>query len=205
MKALMSVLKGTTGVPPFAPPILRVGELVIAQAMLLEHPAILRLADEGVMRRLSQVKRITSDLQRNAMSMRMVPVRQTFQKMARLVRDLSKKSGKPVDLILSGEDTELDRKVVEEIKGLGGDDRCQRGPGRNIDWSNCSKSQLLLADDDGRIALLTPGEDLRFEADEGAALEKALSGEAFAVSELACDQPVDLVRKLFAAGVVERA
>jgi two-component system chemotaxis sensor kinase CheA len=49
------------------------------------------------------------------MSMRMVPVRQTFQKMARLVRDLSKKSGKPVDLVLAGEDTELDRKVVEDI------------------------------------------------------------------------------------------
>ncbi len=49
------------------------------------------------------------------MSMRMVPVRQTFQKMARLVRDLSKKSGKPIDLVLTGEDTELDRKVVEDI------------------------------------------------------------------------------------------
>jgi two-component system chemotaxis sensor kinase CheA len=61
------------------------------------------------------LKRLSSDLQRNAMSMRMVPVRQTFQKMARLVRDLSKKSGKPIDLVLDGEDTELDRKVVEDI------------------------------------------------------------------------------------------
>ena len=49
------------------------------------------------------------------MSMRMVPVRQTFQKMSRLVRDLGKKSGKKVDLVLTGEDTELDRKMVEEI------------------------------------------------------------------------------------------
>jgi two-component system chemotaxis sensor kinase CheA len=45
----------------------------------------------------------------------MVPIRQTFQKMARLVRDLSKMSGKHVDLQLSGEDTELDRRVVEDI------------------------------------------------------------------------------------------
>ena len=47
--------------------------------------------------------------------MRMVPIRQTFQKMARLVRDLSKQSGKPIELVLQGEDTELDRKVVEDI------------------------------------------------------------------------------------------
>jgi len=44
-----------------------------------------------------------------------VPIRQTFQKMARLVRDLTKRSGKQVDLVLAGEDTELDRRVVEDI------------------------------------------------------------------------------------------
>jgi two-component system chemotaxis sensor kinase CheA len=92
-----------------------VGELVIAQAILQEDPALLRVADDRLTRNLAQLKRITSDLQKNAMSMRMVPIRQTFQKMARLVRDLSKKSGKSVDLVLSGEDTELDRRVVEDI------------------------------------------------------------------------------------------
>ncbi len=91
-----------------------VGELVIIQSLITEDPAMVG-ADERLSRNLAQLGRIASDLQRNAMSMRMVPVRQTFQKMARLVRDLSKKSGKPVDLILTGEDTELDRKVVEEI------------------------------------------------------------------------------------------
>jgi two-component system chemotaxis sensor kinase CheA len=92
-----------------------VGELVIAQAILQEDPALLRVADDRLTRNLAQLKRITSDLQKNAMSMRMVPIRQTFQKMARLVRDLSKKSGKSVELVLSGEDTELDRRVVEDI------------------------------------------------------------------------------------------
>jgi two-component system chemotaxis sensor kinase CheA len=92
-----------------------VGELVIAQAILQEDPSLLKAADERLTRNLAQLKRITSDLQKNAMSMRMVPIRQTFQKMARLVRDLSKKSGKLVDLVLSGEDTELDRRVVEDI------------------------------------------------------------------------------------------
>jgi two-component system chemotaxis sensor kinase CheA len=92
-----------------------VGELVIVQSIISADPALVGLSDERLSRNLAQLRRITSDLQRNAMSMRMVPIRQTFQKMARLVRDLSKKSGKPLDLVLSGEDTELDRKVVEDI------------------------------------------------------------------------------------------
>lgn len=92
-----------------------VGELVIAQSILQEDPALVQTSDERLSRNLAQLKRITSDLQRNAMSMRMVPIRQTFQKMSRLVRDLSRKSGKLVDLVLTGEDTELDRRVVEDI------------------------------------------------------------------------------------------
>jgi two-component system chemotaxis sensor kinase CheA len=92
-----------------------VGELVIAQSILAEDPALARSTDERLGRRLAQLKRITSDLQRSAMSMRMVPIRQVFQKMSRLVRDLSKQSGKHIELVLQGEDTELDRKVVEDI------------------------------------------------------------------------------------------
>jgi two-component system chemotaxis sensor kinase CheA len=92
-----------------------VGELVIAQSILAEDPALSRSADERLGRRVAQLKRITSELQRNAMSMRMVPIRQTFQKMARLVRDLSKKSHKTIELVLQGEETELDRRVVEDI------------------------------------------------------------------------------------------
>ena len=49
------------------------------------------------------------------MSMRMVPIGQLFQRMARLVRDLSRKAGKQVELELSGEETELDRNIVEEL------------------------------------------------------------------------------------------
>ncbi len=92
-----------------------VGELVIAQSILAADPAFAKSVDERLGRRMAQLKRITSDLQRNAMSMRMVPIRQIFQKMARLVRDLSKQSGKNIELVLQGEETELDRKVVEDI------------------------------------------------------------------------------------------
>jgi len=92
-----------------------VGELVILQSLIHESPTLSGIADERLSRNLAQLRRITTDLQRGAMSMRMVPIRQTFQKMARLVRDLSRKSGKQVELFLQGEDTELDRKVVEDI------------------------------------------------------------------------------------------
>jgi two-component system, chemotaxis family, sensor kinase CheA len=91
-----------------------VGELVIVQSLIGQDPALAG-ADDRLSRNLAQLKRISSDLQRNAMAMRMVPVQQTFQKMARLVRDLSKSSGKRIELVLSGEDTELDRKVVEDM------------------------------------------------------------------------------------------
>jgi len=92
-----------------------VGELVIAQAILAEDPAITGASDDRLTRRLAHVRRITSDLQRDTMAMRMVPIRQTFQKMARLARDLARKFEKPCSLSLTGEETELDRKVVEHL------------------------------------------------------------------------------------------
>ncbi len=92
-----------------------VGELVIAQSMIRHDPEMSGLHGSRLTRNLAQLTRITSDVQRVAMAMRMHPVSQLFQRMARLVRDLSKKSGKQVHLELSGEDTELDRNMVEEL------------------------------------------------------------------------------------------
>ena len=92
-----------------------VGELVIAQAILAEDPALLRSSEERLSRQLAQVRRITGDIQRDAMSMRMVPIRPTFQKMVRLVRDLSKKFDKPTAVVVTGDETELDRKLVEQL------------------------------------------------------------------------------------------
>jgi two-component system chemotaxis sensor kinase CheA len=92
-----------------------VGELVIAQAIFAEDPAGHRSADDRLTRQLAQIRRITSDIQRDAMSMRMVPIRRTFQKMERLIRDLSRKLDKPVHVTVVGEETELDRKLVEQL------------------------------------------------------------------------------------------
>ncbi len=64
---------------------------------------------------MAQLNRITRELQRVSMSLRMVPIRGLFQKMARVVRDISTKQNKKVNFVTSGEDTELDRGVVEEL------------------------------------------------------------------------------------------
>ncbi len=92
-----------------------VGELVIAQSMVLQNQEILKINDQKLQKDSVQLNRITAELQRISMSMRMVPIKNTFQKMIRLVRDLSKKSGKEVVLTMNGEETEIDRNMVEEI------------------------------------------------------------------------------------------
>jgi len=66
-------------------------------------------------RNLSHLARITNEVQKTAMAMRMVPIGQLFQRMARVVRDLTRKMGKQAELELIGEDTELDRNLVEEL------------------------------------------------------------------------------------------
>ncbi|MCW5978968.1 MAG: chemotaxis protein CheA [Bryobacteraceae bacterium] len=92
-----------------------VGEMVIAQSLLRHDPDLAALRVPRIQRTLSQLSRITTDVRRTAMSMRMVPIDSLFRRISRLVRDLSRKAGKHVDLILSGEETELDRNIVEEL------------------------------------------------------------------------------------------
>ncbi|MEB3202430.1 MAG: chemotaxis protein CheA [Synechococcus sp.] len=92
-----------------------VGELVIAKSMVVEHPVVTKHQSEELSRELRQLSRISADLQRNAMSLRMVPIRTTFQKMNRLVRDLANRQNKQINLVTKGEDTELDRNIVEAL------------------------------------------------------------------------------------------
>ena len=92
-----------------------VGELVIAQSMVVQNPDVQGITSLQLSRSLRQLSRVTSELQRNAMSLRMVPIRGLFQKMSRLVRDLGVLQGKQVQLVLEGEETELDRNIVEKM------------------------------------------------------------------------------------------
>jgi len=90
-----------------------VGELVIAEAMVTRHPAFLTLEDEGLERAVHHLRRVLSDLQDVSMVVRMIPLSATFRKMVRLVHDLSSKVGKQVKLELLGEETEVDKSVIE--------------------------------------------------------------------------------------------
>jgi two-component system, chemotaxis family, sensor kinase CheA len=92
-----------------------VGELVIVQSQLIESSRQEVTSNSTMQRNIAQLSRITKELQSTAMSLRMIPIKPTFQKMERLARDLARDFGKKVAFATSGEDTELDRTVVEEI------------------------------------------------------------------------------------------
>jgi two-component system chemotaxis sensor kinase CheA len=92
-----------------------VGELVIAQSLVTQDTDVRSLQSPQLSRHLAQLGRITAELQKTATSLRMVPIKGTFEKMTRLVRDLSLKAGKQVELQFSGEETELDRNLIEEL------------------------------------------------------------------------------------------
>ncbi|MBU0508578.1 Hpt domain-containing protein [bacterium] len=92
-----------------------VGELVIAQSMVSQDPLIQKATNQRLVRNVAQLNKITRSLQELSLSMRMVSVKSTFQKMARLVRDLARKAHKEIAFITEGEETELDRNMVEAI------------------------------------------------------------------------------------------
>jgi two-component system chemotaxis sensor kinase CheA len=93
-----------------------IGELIIVESMIIYSPEMTSLGSLRLRNYLNQLNKISRDLQNVAMRMRMVPVRSAFQKMARLARDLSRKTGKDVVLEMSGEETEMDRSMVERIE-----------------------------------------------------------------------------------------
>ncbi len=91
-----------------------IGEMVIAESMV---SAALRTGvdQHSIAVHLDRLDKITRELQQMATSLRMVPLRATFRRMGRLVRDVAHKSGKPVEFVVTGEDTELDKEVVDRI------------------------------------------------------------------------------------------
>ncbi len=93
-----------------------IGELVIAESMVSQSQELQRAGmSVKLSKDLDHLDKICRELQEIGMSLRMVPVRPVFQKMARLVRDLGKKQNRLVDFVMSGEDTELDKNVVDKI------------------------------------------------------------------------------------------
>ncbi|MCX7884388.1 MAG: chemotaxis protein CheA [Caloramator sp.] len=90
-----------------------VGELVMHRTRLEQISTDLKMTE--LHETLEQVGRITSDLQDLVMKVRMLPIERVFNRFPRTVRDLSKELNKEIELIIEGEDTELDRTVIDEI------------------------------------------------------------------------------------------
>ncbi|TYQ15787.1 UNVERIFIED_CONTAM: two-component system chemotaxis sensor kinase CheA [Acetivibrio alkalicellulosi] len=92
-----------------------VGELVISEAMVTQNPDLIGLQLDSFHKAARQLNKITNELQDVVMSIRMVPLSSTFQKMNRIVRDMSKKLNKSVELKILGEETEVDKNIIERI------------------------------------------------------------------------------------------
>ncbi len=92
-----------------------VGELVIAHSMVAQDDTVINGNNHDLIKKISHTTKIVRELQDMSMSLRMVPLKATFSKMTRLVRDVARKTGKQVHLITEGEETEIDRNLVDVI------------------------------------------------------------------------------------------
>jgi two-component system chemotaxis sensor kinase CheA len=95
-----------------------VGEIVINESMLTENPELSALEPhrlESFNRAAHRLGKLTDELQDSVMSVRMVPVQSTFQRLRRGVRDISKQLGKDVELVIVGETTEVDKAILDAI------------------------------------------------------------------------------------------
>jgi two-component system chemotaxis sensor kinase CheA len=145
-----------------------VGELVIAEAMVTRNPELDGLVLDNFHKAAQQLRKITNELQDVVMSIRMVPLTQTFQKMNRIVRDMSRKLNKKVKLEIVGEETEVDKNIIEHISdplmhlirnsmdhGLeSNEERKQKGKPEygqiTLEAKNAGGDVLILVKDDGR-------------------------------------------------------
>ena len=93
-----------------------IGELVIANSMVVQDEIVTSDRHHELLKKVIHTNKIVRELQDTSMSMRMIPLKATFQKMARLVRDLSRKVGKNINFVTEGEETEIDRNMVDIVK-----------------------------------------------------------------------------------------
>jgi two-component system chemotaxis sensor kinase CheA len=181
-----------------------VGELVINKTRLQQIGLSNQLQE--LSEAIEQMDRVTTDLQGVVMKLRMVPVGQVFNRFPRMVRDLSHNLGKEINLIIQGEETELDRTVIDEI----GDplvhllrNSIDHGIEKPADRTAAGKNPVgeirLIARHEGNHVLLMVSDDgkgLRAEAIKQKALEKGLVSKA----ELDAMDPNDVMRLIFMSG-----
>lgn len=145
-----------------------VGEMVIAEAMVIQNPDLQGLELSNFEKAARQLNKITSEMQDMVMSIRMVPLTATFHKMHRIVRDMSRKLKKEVELEIIGEETEVDKNIIEHISdplmhlvrnsvdhGLeSAEERINAGKPRTgtitLEAKNAGSDVVILIRDDGR-------------------------------------------------------
>lgn len=93
-----------------------VGEIITTESMVISNPDLEGLELESFNKAARQLRKLTSELQDTVMSIRMVPLAGVFQKMNRIVRDMRKKLGKDVEFVIEGEDTEIDKSIVDSLQ-----------------------------------------------------------------------------------------
>lgn len=92
-----------------------VGELVIAQNFIAQNDKIKDLGDSNINKTIETLSKITKTIQDRVMSLRMVAIRDTFEKMKRVARDTAKKTGKDIKLVIQGEETEIDKTMIDSL------------------------------------------------------------------------------------------
>lgn len=92
-----------------------VGEIVITESMVIRNPDLEGLELDNFQKSARQLRKLTDDLQDVVMSIRMLPIGPSFQKMKRLVRDVAQKINKEVELVLAGEETEVDKNIIDHL------------------------------------------------------------------------------------------
>ncbi|MDF2513036.1 MAG: cheA2 [Herbinix sp.] len=145
-----------------------VGEMVIAKSMVIQNPDLEGLEIENFNKAASQLNKITNEIQDMVMSIRMIPLTATFQKMNRIVRDMCKKLGKEVQLEIIGEETEVDKNIIEHLSdplmhlvrnaldhGIETpDERLAKGKAANgtitLEAKNAGSDVVITVKDDGR-------------------------------------------------------
>jgi len=146
-----------------------VGELVIAQNFIAQNEKIRSIEDESIKRTIETLSKITKRIQDRVMSLRMVAIRDTFDKMKRVVRDTSKKTGKALHLTVLGEETEIDKTMIDSLSdplihiirnaidhGLEANQQERVAVGKNIEGNltlrayHKSGSIVISVSDDGR-------------------------------------------------------
>jgi len=145
-----------------------IGEMVITEAMVVQNPDLKGLELENFQKAARQLNKITVEMQDMVMSIRMVPLSATFNKMHRVVRDMCKKLGKEAKLEIIGDTTEVDKNIIEHISdplmhivrnaidhGIESpDERVSKGKDRTgvitLEAKNEGSDVLIIVRDDGR-------------------------------------------------------